>query len=509
MCFDFKSLANDQTKRQEGGNGDNEEIDSDAETVTTRRDSIANVFVPLKVPQDAFDHLNLNATQVFNDELDDVQHKNITNDLGSVENKDMSVKIGSNQKVVDGIKTNAFPIQIRRSDSKPNSSKFSNLTLMNQFIQNLENRDIENVTMLFDAKKDGNWRGPDQWYHRRYQLTIDRQKKQLTNTEVLLFLLLYKKKQKDDFKTPRKDKTVAEEDNDGSSTKKKSGKSSKSKESKFVDFLIIGSGKFTSNKELESTKNDNCLTEKVLRANKHKAHLLPIDFHIKPDMFIKMFIKPNYSHQYLSSFGNKHKKAFARGIDSKQAHLLDSAYNIGLDEDDKNADLYWQDVDSNHQINTTAGYDLLQSECISEFDMIEAPAQVNKVTLDFATKAKKVDVRKLKQCLWEQITNNLTADHVTEKEAAKTIATTSVLSSKSNTFMNSMEGLSKNIDTKELSNLSVPFCFICLLHLANEQNLVLAENENEPNGNFFIQEMFVKNVGNMTLAEGTLKTDFE
>jgi len=57
---------------------------------------------------------------------------------------------------------------------------------------------------------------------------------------------------------------------------------------------------------------------------------------------------------------------------------------------------------------------------------------------------------------------------------------------KPNTFVNSMMGLENTVESKELNNISVPFCFICLLHLANEQNLILKADECEFGGDFSI-----------------------
>lgn len=40
-------------------------------------------------------------------------------------------------------------------------------------------------------------------------------------------------------------------------------------------------------------------------------------------------------------------------------------------------------------------------------------------------------------------------------------------------FQQTMDELPNAVPSEALSNVSVPFCFICLLHLANEHNLSL------------------------------------
>lgn len=40
-----------------------------------------------------------------------------------------------------------------------------------------------------------------------------------------------------------------------------------------------------------------------------------------------------------------------------------------------------------------------------------------------------------------------------------------------------MKGLKKVYPEKEMADISTSFCFICLLHLANEKGLIIENNE--------------------------------
>lgn len=63
------------------------------------------------------------------------------------------------------------------------------------------------------------------------------------------------------------------------------------------------------------------------------------------------------------------------------------------------------------------------------------------------------------------------------------------------TFQDSIKTLQASItDTDTLNNISVPYCFICLLHLANEKNLALEADGSM--GNFNIVQNLVVNERN-------------
>jgi condensin complex subunit 2 len=72
--------------------------------------------------------------------------------------------------------------------------------------------------------------------------------------------------------------------------------------------------------------------------------------------------------------------------------------------------------------------------------------------IGFARRAKRVDLKELKDALWKE-----------------------QQSSESNAFSSIIANLkSLSIDTQK--DLSVPFCFICILHLANENNLSIKKD---------------------------------
>ncbi|XP_015119872.1 condensin complex subunit 2 [Diachasma alloeum] len=108
-------------------------------------------------------------------------------------------------------------------------------------------------------------------------------------------------------------------------------------------------------------------------------------------------------------------------------------------------------------------------------NLVEAPKLTEKIYIPFSQRAKKLDMRHLKKCIWNSInTGNEDKENVAGEEAHD--------NGKENTdepkpfadiYIHLPEMLNKN-DAKELS---FPIAFVSLLHLANEKKLKLMATE--------------------------------
>ncbi|KAJ3090462.1 hypothetical protein HK102_003679 [Quaeritorhiza haematococci] len=105
-----------------------------------------------------------------------------------------------------------------------------------------------------------------------------------------------------------------------------------------------------------------------------------------------------------------------------------------------------------------------------------------KALTTYARVAKKVDVRKLKECLWREVQTGWdgsilstppSPEDANNVEAAKEAEKDEDESDQELRFTQVIQGLRKFYPPKKLVDISVPFCFICLLHLANENGLEL------------------------------------
>ena len=82
--------------------------------------------------------------------------------------------------------------------------------------------------------------------------------------------------------------------------------------------------------------------------------------------------------------------------------------------------------------------------------------------VNYARTATRVDVKKLKDNLWKALTATKPAEPIAEGEE-KVYGVQK--------FTDVVHHLKKMYSPKTMRDISVPYCFICLLHLANEKDL--------------------------------------
>jgi len=90
----------------------------------------------------------------------------------------------------------------------------------------------------------------------------------------------------------------------------------------------------------------------------------------------------------------------------------------------------------------------------------------------FAKKAKRVDVKRLKDDIWSGL-KVLVPEKDKEKDESSDSdnPTTPTESEEPKTFDSIIQNLRQTYPTEKMSEISTSFCFICLLHLANEEGL--------------------------------------
>lgn len=105
-------------------------------------------------------------------------------------------------------------------------------------------------------------------------------------------------------------------------------------------------------------------------------------------------------------------------------------------------------------------------------DLVPTFRPATAAAVHYARKAKKVDVQELKRALWSTISD------VSDGRA-------SASAGQPRSFAQVIQDLSRsNISRETLQDVSVSYCFICLLHLANEHNLHLES----PSGDLLISQ---------------------
>eukprot|EP00731_Ephydatia_muelleri_P034253 Em0052g17a len=180
-------------------------------------------------------------------------------------------------------------------------------------------------------------------------------------------------------------------------------------------------------------------TEDAVRLN-----TLPRDDHAALDVVFKLFMRPGWQ---VTRHGN---------VPSQFTSMKDEAEDMEL-QDDLDSDLH-NDLDSVTQSEIDEFAPMQQQEdSLGGFEnlLVEVPKKVEQVHIEYAHSAKQVDVKRLKKEMW----------NILESYPADT--TLNVLCQK----------LPQVVPITSANNLSIPICFVCLLHLANEKGLKLYSNE--------------------------------
>lgn len=130
--------------------------------------------------------------------------------------------------------------------------------------------------------------------------------------------------------------------------------------------------------------------------------------------------------------------------------------------------------------NSAADVDVADFE---EEDLASQAAALKRVKpeyVNYAKKAKRVDVRKLKENIWRElgIEGIIPQEESQESDAAsqspsRMVNQPSPVDEEAKTFQTVLSGLRKSYTKDKMEEISTSFCFICLLHLANEEGLEL------------------------------------
>jgi len=198
--------------------------------------------------------------------------------------------------------------------------------------------------------------------------------------------------------------------------------------------------------DLESPKNYECpfkhparvstinLTKKSQQPT--KGIELPEDHHYTIHDLCKLFLKPVVISEALQ--GNKTAAAAAAAAGFGFAFGENDQGMTGFDGGDEAG--FFDDVSPDNFGGAAA-------------NLVQPSHVVGKIKVGHATRAKQIDVKKLKESIWAEI----------EEETKPELS-----------FTESIAELAPKIDNDQVT---VPFYFISLLHLANENNLILQHTD--------------------------------
>ncbi|KZT27835.1 barren [Neolentinus lepideus HHB14362 ss-1] len=224
------------------------------------------------------------------------------------------------------------------------------------------------------------------------------------------------------------------------------------------------------------------------KEEKKDEHTLPDDMHFSSRQLITLFLKPEFSLRMRGQ----------RSIDDRQDGEVDenfwaqaaadqAAGRMGTDETDEmanggaipfNTQFFHDDFDD------VPGFDDVDdglggsSVEPGEQDLLAATQgqtrRVRPETVNYAKRAKRVDVRKLKENIWKGL-NIVVKEQDEDGDESMEVDRDDEATdpTEARVFSSVISDLRSSYPKEKMEEISTSFCFICLLHLANERGLKL------------------------------------
>ncbi|KAJ1666386.1 hypothetical protein EV178_002342 [Coemansia sp. RSA 1646] len=227
-------------------------------------------------------------------------------------------------------------------------------------------------------------------------------------------------------------------------------------------------------------------------------HTLPEDVHFSSKNLFNLLLKPRLkfnprrvrmASSYPSSAGAGSSGASTNGALGADASSTGNYGGFVVEGDDA-GNLFGDDGqfgDDGDQIGFDAGddYDDVDDDVLrltSAADGAEGESKpgmpqlklVKPLYVNYARRAKRVNVKKLKDNIWREMASSTRRKSAAPSEMETSDAVSAaddVLLDGKQTFSGVLGSLRNVYPREKLNDLSISFCFICLLHLANERNL--------------------------------------
>ncbi|KAJ6581204.1 condensin complex subunit 2/barren [Mycena capillaripes] len=245
---------------------------------------------------------------------------------------------------------------------------------------------------------------------------------------------------------------------------------------------------------------------------KKDDHSLPDDMHFSSRQLVSLFLKPKFQ---LKMRG--HKVRYNEDGDGEvdenfwaQAAADQAAGRDGNDDEDAsggaipfNTQFFHDDYDDGPGFDD--GYDDGEGGGAAEVepgeqDLLAATQgktrRVKPEFVNYAKRAKRVDVRKLKDNIWKGLDIVVPQSNAEDSMDVDPDEPTPTDPSEARVFSSVIAGLQQSYPKDKMEEISTSFCFICLLHLANEQGLKLESTVDDDSAPMEIEED-VKKVGNI------------
>lgn len=346
--------------------------------------------------------------------------------------------------------------------------------------------DKENIFSYFDSTMVKNWAGPSHWKLRPIKQNIS-------------------------VNSNNDEKAIHPESTTTSTTTTSNAISKKSNRTFCIDFV---NGEDVLEEDIFKPA-DNIPTLNITTYKKNNF-LLPEDSHFSSRDFLKLFLKPNVIIKFKKSqdeeeviqenndefvdqafwadhkddapiFEETHSTALNKG-DNENIGILDNT-NYFFNDDDEEEDESYNEVEMPEGEEENPIESALK-DAIVDVDMgnygeqlVAKPKKIKSLAINYARSAKRVDVKKLKDNIWKEL-SGVDRNELSSKNEKNTSQSVDTIDHEENDdddennkiqrdfkFSEVVGGLKNMYQEKNIKDISVAFCFICLLHLANEKDL--------------------------------------
>ncbi|WBW75206.1 condensin complex non-SMC subunit Cnd2 [Schizosaccharomyces osmophilus] len=217
---------------------------------------------------------------------------------------------------------------------------------------------------------------------------------------------------------------------------------------------------------------------------KHNRCLLPDDYQYDSRRLLQLFLKPKVSLMPFVSFnGETGVKRVFEGQDEADASA--PIYPGGFDDDSDGGDMEEQglhdfDGGSMQELRENSASPTPPSSAGFGENLLLNARLAKPDSINYAKRAKRVDVRVLKENIWKCL--DLEENHTLEASKSNVESNNDEVPKEEEkepvrTFSSAVSRLENLYGQKEFKDISTSFAFICLLHLANENALNLMSSE--------------------------------
>jgi condensin complex subunit 2 len=267
----------------------------------------------------------------------------------------------------------------------------------------------------------------------------------------------------------------------------------------FIDFSDPGGV----DPKLFSPAKSSTISNAKSKKSAQTSNTLPEDVHYDVKMLTQLFNKPNWhinvskrkrdsdaAAAWQSPGARRPPESGAGAQQDEQQNDGDEAnmnladdYNLyGVDfggpgDDD---DGFLAAANQQHQQQQQQQLGDVAPELGQQVGFLEEPRRPEQITINYVKTAKFIDVKALKSNLWSKLQQveplasvpppapqqSPGGVHDVDDESAKN----------ARDFQEALDEIPKSTSAQDMANISIPFCFICLLHLANEKELSLQSN---------------------------------